>query len=223
MVIAAGAALRVRPRRHRMRAPRAAACVPQSVYVLPEKRDWLPGPFARAGAIVHCSSGSSARFPTRSSRTCSRRHGSAEWRTRARSSTPTTRSPRSTMRRRAHRARDGPPVVRRRGHGARVGAPLAVRGIRDLLRRALDAAVSRRQRIPREMAAIRAKILADTGRGATPGDRHGQTELPRTPQREQLPEGRRTCCSCCTASSATAPSSAGCGRTTPAYRERRRR
>jgi aminopeptidase N len=30
----------------------AAACVAQSVYVLPENRDWMPGPFASAAAIV---------------------------------------------------------------------------------------------------------------------------------------------------------------------------
>jgi aminopeptidase N len=30
----------------------ATPCVPQSVYVLPENRDWLPGPFAAASSIV---------------------------------------------------------------------------------------------------------------------------------------------------------------------------
>jgi aminopeptidase N len=32
--------------------PGASACVPQSVYVMPEIRDWLPGPFAAAIPIV---------------------------------------------------------------------------------------------------------------------------------------------------------------------------
>lgn len=38
-------------------------CVPQSVYTAPEQRDFLPGPFARAGEIVQFYSGIVGPFP----------------------------------------------------------------------------------------------------------------------------------------------------------------
>jgi len=41
----------------------AARCVPQSVYVMPENRDWLPGPFAAAAPIVALFEGLVGPFP----------------------------------------------------------------------------------------------------------------------------------------------------------------
>ena len=41
----------------------AATCVPQSVYVMPENRDWLPGPFAAATPIVSMFETLVAPFP----------------------------------------------------------------------------------------------------------------------------------------------------------------
>jgi aminopeptidase N len=40
-----------------------ARCVPQSVYVMPENRDWLPGPFAAAAPIVALFEGLVGPFP----------------------------------------------------------------------------------------------------------------------------------------------------------------
>ena len=53
---------------------------------------FFPGRLLASARSYSCSAHSSGRSRTRSSRTCSRRHGLAEWRTRARSSMPTAAS-----------------------------------------------------------------------------------------------------------------------------------
>jgi aminopeptidase N len=52
MVIGAGPLVNVPLATTGCAAPEVSRCVPQSVYVMPENRDWLPGPFAAAAPIV---------------------------------------------------------------------------------------------------------------------------------------------------------------------------
>ena len=92
------AARAARSRRHGVRARRSAAV--RAAIGVHARRSSAAGCPARSRAPARscsCSSGSSARFRTRSSRICSRRRDSAEWRTRARSSTPTAPFRRRTM------------------------------------------------------------------------------------------------------------------------------
>jgi aminopeptidase N len=52
MVIGAGPLVNVPLATTGCTQPDASRCLPQSVYVMPENRDWLPGPFAAAAPIV---------------------------------------------------------------------------------------------------------------------------------------------------------------------------
>ena len=52
MVIGAGPLVNVPLASTGCRQPDVSRCLPQSVYAMPENRDWLPGPFAAAASIV---------------------------------------------------------------------------------------------------------------------------------------------------------------------------
>ena len=166
-------------------------CVPQSVYTAPEQRGMLPGPFARAGEIVQLFARLVGPFPYEklAHLQSSTRFGGMENASEIFYSDGAFR--RRTMNDGLDRARDGASMVRRRGDRARVGAPVAVRGIRDVFRRALDARRARRQRVSRADGRHSAHGARrhDVGDEA-PGDRHDRDELSRAAQSQQLREGR---------------------------------
>ena len=132
------------------RRPARSSCVPLSVWTYPQDSAYaVSGPFRRAGQIVDYFSGLIGPFPYPSLAhvESSTRFGGMENATaifydekRYRHAEPG---------RAGGGARDGAPVVRRRGHRGRLASPLAVRGVRDLPRRALAAPCRRRQRFPR--------------------------------------------------------------------------
>jgi aminopeptidase N len=63
MVIGAGPLARVEIPGGQCAAGASTGCVNQSVYVLPENRDWMPGPFAAAPSIVALFQGMVGPFP----------------------------------------------------------------------------------------------------------------------------------------------------------------
>ena len=92
--------------------------------------------------------------------------------------------------RRPARARDGASVVRRRGDRARVGTSVAVGGLRDVLRRALDTRGKGRGRLSRRARKPSRRRAGRHHRPPSARDRYVADGLHAAPQREQLPEGR---------------------------------